>query len=332
MAPRLGRDRTRHRHRVLPGPDPRCRRDHPDLRRLRRREAPVEDTGGIRQRRHRGRGRARDGQQCLRQRRDDPVADARHPELADHRGADGRLHHQRPDARPVPLQGAPRPRLGGDRKLHDRQCHAADPEPAVRRPVGAAAAPAVSVRVRRACCSSACIGAYSLQQSVFDVWRHDRLRGDRLRLAEDRSSDRAIRARIDPRTVHREVAAHLARNVGRRFLDLLHAAFVPRPVARRRARPGRLAAAPDTARSACRSSPRTTTSGRRTNDDRLASLTAPSPALWRSPRRPATPARRSFPTARCSSWSRFLPAAEPTSARASSRRLPRSRSASRSSW
>ena len=38
-------------------------------------------------------------QQRLRQRGDDPAADARHPELADHRGADGRLHHQRPHAR-----------------------------------------------------------------------------------------------------------------------------------------------------------------------------------------------------------------------------------------
>ena len=38
-------------------------------------------------------------QQRLCQRRHDPAADAGHPELADHRGADGRLHRQRPHAR-----------------------------------------------------------------------------------------------------------------------------------------------------------------------------------------------------------------------------------------
>jgi putative tricarboxylic transport membrane protein len=106
-------------------------------------------AGAVRPRRHRGRGRTRDGQQRLRQRGDDPIADARHPELADHRGADGRLHHQRPDARSLPVQGASRPGLGGDRKLHGRQRHPVDLESAVRGLVGALAAAALSVRVRR---------------------------------------------------------------------------------------------------------------------------------------------------------------------------------------
>ena len=41
----LGRHRARHRHRLLPGADPRRRRHHPDLHGLRGREAPVEDAG-----------------------------------------------------------------------------------------------------------------------------------------------------------------------------------------------------------------------------------------------------------------------------------------------
>ena len=166
-------------------------------------------------------------QQRLRQRRDDPVAHARHPELADHRGADGRLHHQRLDARALPVQGAARPGLGGDRKLHDRQCHAVDPEPAVRRPLGAPAASALSVRVRG---DAAVLRHRRLQPAAERVRcrRHDRMRRHRLWLAQARSSGRAAGAWADPRTVHREIAANLARNVRRRLFDLLHAAVMPR--------------------------------------------------------------------------------------------------------
>ena len=93
------RHRPRHRHRLLPRAYPGRRRHHADLHGLCAREAHLEDAGALRQGRDRRRGRARDRQQRLCQRRHDPAADARHPELADHRGADGRLHHQRPHAR-----------------------------------------------------------------------------------------------------------------------------------------------------------------------------------------------------------------------------------------
>src|SRR5262249_5232067 len=77
------------------------------------------------------------------------------------------------------------------------------------------------------------------------------MRRHRLWIAQDRSSARASRSRVDPRTVHREIAANLARDVGRRSVDLLHAAHKPRPVACRCRRPRRLAAAPAAARGAC---------------------------------------------------------------------------------
>jgi hypothetical protein len=51
-------------------------------------------------------------------------------------------------------------------------------------------------------------------------------------------------SRQDPRTVHRKIAANLARDVRRRFLDLLHAAYMSRAVVRRCRRPRWFAAAP----------------------------------------------------------------------------------------
>ena len=186
----LGAIAPRHRHRLFPRPHPGRRRHHPDLRRLRGREAHLQDAGEVRPGRHRGRGGARDRQQRLRQRGDDPAADARHPELAHHRRADGRLHHQWPDPGSVPVPGASRPRLGGDRQLLPRQHPAADPQPAAGRPVGASAAPALSVRLRR---HAAVLHHRRLQPAAEHVRRrrHDRVRHHRLRHAQDRPADRA---------------------------------------------------------------------------------------------------------------------------------------------
>ena len=78
------------------------------------------------------------------------------------------------------------------------------------------------------------IGAYSLQQNVFDVGVMIVLRHHRLRHAQDRPADRAAGARPDPRAVPGKIAAHLAGDVGRRLLDLLHPAPVPRAAGRRR--------------------------------------------------------------------------------------------------
>src|SRR6266516_2944399 len=76
------------------------------------------------------------------------------------------------------------------------------------------------------------------------------MRHHRLWPAQGRSSARTFRSRVDPGTVHREIAAYLARDVRRRFLDLLHAASMPRAVACRRRSPRWLAAAPAAARGA----------------------------------------------------------------------------------
>ena len=140
------------------------------------------------------------------------------------------------------------------------------------------------------------IGAYSLQQSVFDV-------GVMIVCGVIGYGMRKIDlpiapagARPDPRAVHRKIAAHLARNVGRRFLDLLHAAAVPRPAAGRGAGPGRLGAAAAAARGA---------RIERLNDNQPEGgtsmmsriVTAPSaPLMALALRRPATPARRTSPT------------------------------------
>ena len=89
-------------------PDPRRRRHRADLHGLRAGEARLQDAGALRQGRDRGRRLGRDRQQRLCQRRDGAAAGARHPELAHHRGADGRLHHQRHHARALPVHRSSR--------------------------------------------------------------------------------------------------------------------------------------------------------------------------------------------------------------------------------
>src|SRR5262245_24692833 len=76
------------------------------------------------------------------------------------------------------------------------------------------------------------------------------MRRHRLWLAQDRSSACTSHSGVDPGTVHREIAANLARDVRRGFLDLLHAAYMPRPVAGRSRRPRCLANASAAARGA----------------------------------------------------------------------------------
>ena len=71
---------------------------------------------------------------------------------------------------PVPVPGAPRPRVGGDRELLRRQRDPARPQPAARRAVGEDPARAVSSTWRSGVLLFCLLGAYSLQQSVFDVW------------------------------------------------------------------------------------------------------------------------------------------------------------------
>ena len=178
-----------------------------------------------------------------------PAADARHPELAHHRRADGRLHRQRPHARTLPFQGAARSRVGGDRELPARQRAAADPQSAAGGTVGAAPAPALPVCLRR---HAALLHHRRLQPAAERVRyrRDDRVRHHRLRHAQDRHADRAPGARLDSRAVPREIAAHLARDVGRRLLDLPHPAAVPRAAGDLSRRPRRLGAAPGAGRGA----------------------------------------------------------------------------------
>ena len=57
--------------------------------------------------------------------------------------------------------------------------------------------------------------------------RHDRMRHHRLRHAQDRHADRTSGAGADSRAVPREVAANVARDVGGRLLDFLHAPALP---------------------------------------------------------------------------------------------------------
>ena len=119
---------------------------------------------------------------------------------------------------PVPVQGAARSRLDGDRQLLRRQRHAADPQPAAGRPVGAACC---ACRYQYLCVGTllfCVIGAYSLQQSVFDigVMLVFGVIGYVLRKIDLPVAPAG--ARPDPRAVHREVAAHVARDVGRRLL------------------------------------------------------------------------------------------------------------------
>ena len=236
-------------------------------------------------------------QQRLRQRRDDSAVDARHPELAHHRRADGRLHHQRPHAGAVPVQGAPGSGLGGDRELHPRQRPAADPQPAACGAVGAAPAPALPVHLRR---HAAVLRDRRLQPAAERVRRRrdDRVRHHRLRHAQDRSADRAAGARPDSRPVPREVAAHLARDVGRRLLDLLHAAAVPRVAGGRRYRPGRLGAAAAAGRGAGDRTTERPKSNQRRNDD--AASTAIAGAALALAARAAAPAPRTSRTSRSS--------------------------------
>ena len=95
-------DRARNGHRLLSRPGSRPRFDDPDLPLLFDREEAVEDAGALRARRHRGRRRTRNGEQCVRQRGAHSAVHAGHSELAHDRGVDGRLHDQRahpgPDA------------------------------------------------------------------------------------------------------------------------------------------------------------------------------------------------------------------------------------------
>ena len=57
--------------------------------------------------RHRGRAAPESANNAVRQRCHDSTFDPWDPELADHCGADGRVHHQRPHAGAVPLPGRP---------------------------------------------------------------------------------------------------------------------------------------------------------------------------------------------------------------------------------
>ena len=130
----------------------------------------------------------------------DPAADAGHPELADHCGAHGRLHHQRPDAGAVPVPGTPdlvwaviASFFVGNILLL-----------ILNLPLVGLWARLLRLPYQYVCVGTllfCVLGAYSLQQNVFDVWRHDRLRHHRLRHAQDRLSDRAAGARPDPRTL-----------------------------------------------------------------------------------------------------------------------------------
>ena len=124
-----------------------------------------------------------------------------------------------------------------------------DPESAVCRPLGAPAASALSVRVRG---DAAVLRHRRIQPAAERVRRRrdDRMRRHRLWLAQARSSGRAAGAWTDPRTVHREIAANLARNVRRRLFDFLHAAFMPRTAAARGRRADWLDPAVGAARSA----------------------------------------------------------------------------------
>ena len=156
------------------------------------------------------------------------------------------------------------------------------------------------------------IGAYSLQQSVFDVGVMIVCGVIGYGLRKIDLPTRAFRARPDPRPVHREIAAHLARNVGWRLLDLLHAAAVPRAAVA-----GRLAVLVGSLlrlpppRGARIESLNAQPAGRRNvmhvSHRHCASRWR---RLWRSPPRPALPApSRTSPTSRSSSWSPIRPAA-----------------------
>ena len=128
---------------------------------------------------------------------------------------------------PFLVSGAPRPRLGGDRKLLSRQYPAAHLESAFRRPVGAHPASALCLCVRR---HARVLRHRRLQPAAERVrhLRHDRLRHHRLRHAQDRHADRPARAGADSRTLPRKVAQNIARDVGRRLLHFLYAPAVPR--------------------------------------------------------------------------------------------------------
>ena len=193
------------------------------------REAPVEDAGALRQGRDRGRRRARDGEQRLRQRGDGAAARARHPELADHRGADGRVHRQRPHARAVPVPGAPRPGLDGDRQLLRRQRDPARPQPAAGRPVGEAAARCPFSYLCAGVLLFCVVGAYSLQAERVRRLGHARASASSATCCASSTcrSRRSCSALILGPMMEKSLRTSLEMSGGE-LRDLPHAAAVPR--------------------------------------------------------------------------------------------------------
>ena len=154
----------------------------------------------------------------------------------------------------VPLPGAPGSCLGRDRELLSRQHPAARSESAFRRLVGAHPASALSLCVRR---HAPVLRHRRLQPAAERVRyrRHDRLRHHRLWHAQDRHADRTPGAGADPRTLPREVAQNVARDVGGRLLHFLHAPALPHAAGAGRYRPRCLGATAAAARDSARRLP-----------------------------------------------------------------------------
>ena len=291
VAPLARRHRTRHRHRLFPGLDPGRRRHHSDLRGLRLREAHLEDAGA-------GSGTAPSRAWRRPRRANNAYANAAmiplltlgipsSPTIAVLMGAfiiNGLtpgpfLFQERPDLVWAVIASF---FLGNILLLILNL--------PLRRLVGALAASALSVRVRR---HAAVLRHRRLQPAAERVRcrRHDRVRHHRLWHAQDRSADRTAGARADPRTVPREVAANLARDVG---------AAISRSSSRARSASGcwslaaivlaRLGAAAAAAPRCARHPTTESSESSNQKEERQMSTLHDTPSRcghWRSPRRPA---------------------------------------------
>ena len=260
MATLTRRHRARNRHRVLPRTDPRRRRHHPNLHGVYRGEAPVEDSRAIRQGAIEGVAAPETANNAYANAAMVPLLTLgipSSPTIAVLMGAfiiNGLtpgpfLFQERPDLVWAVIASF---FIGNVLLL------------VLNLPLVGLWAKILEVPYHYICVGTllfCVLGAYSINQSVFDIWVMLGFGVDRLPAAQARFPARAGRARPHPGTHAGEVAADVARDVGWRFQHFPHAAHLGRTAGACRHHSGRLGVATRTGSGAGEQAPIDSDSG-----------------------------------------------------------------------
>ena len=171
---RLARQRragdARHGARLLPRHPARRRRGDRLVCLLRAREAPLEDAGAVRARRHRGRRRPRGRKQRRGRRRLHPADDARHPAERRHGAPAGRLHHPRAAARAADDEPEPGPVLGRSSSACISATSCCSCSTCRSSACGRSSCACPTTCCSRSSCCSRIVGVYCSSNNVFDVY------------------------------------------------------------------------------------------------------------------------------------------------------------------